>query len=281
MVHVHQCDRAPAQEPLKHGIRLLADRNSAVARIKPPAGTSPYFLICDHASRRLPRVLGSLGLSPAELKSHIAWDIGVAGLVRRLADRLNAFLILQTYSRLVIDCNRPLGAPDSIATVSERTRIPGNEGLSRTDADLRAREIFHPYHDRIRAELDARRHGERPTLLVALHSFTPSFLGVSRPWHLGVLYNRDARLGRVLLDLIRREHDLNVGDNEPYAVSDDTDYTIVTHGERRGIPHVELEVRQDLIADEPGQTLWAVRLARLLEAAATRLIPCRSVSPVL
>jgi predicted N-formylglutamate amidohydrolase len=214
------------------------------------------------------------------LKSHIAWDIGVAGLAGRLADRLNASLILQTYSRLVIDCNRPPGVPDSIATVSERTRIPGNEGLSRTEAEIRAREIFHPYHDRIRAELDARRQVEQPTLLVALHSFTPSFLGVTRPWHIGVLYNRDARLGRVLLDLIRREHSLSVGDNEPYSVSDDTDYTVTVHGEQRGIAHVELEVRQDLIADEPGQTLWAVRLARLLEAAATMLIPSRSVSPV-
>jgi predicted N-formylglutamate amidohydrolase len=273
MVQVYQLDRVPTQEPLKRGIRLLADRDSAVSRIKHPAGTSPYFLICDHANRRLPRVLGSLGLSLAELKSHISWDIGVAGLAGRLADRLNAFLILQTYSRLVIDCNRPPGTPDSIATLSERTRIPGNEGLSRTDADIRAREIFHPYHDRIRAELDARRHVERPTLLVAMHSFTPSFLGVNRPWHIGVLYNRDARLGRVLLDLMRRENGLIVGDNEPYAVSDDTDYTVAVHGEQRGIPHVELEVRQDLIADEPGQILWAMRLARLLEEASTMLIP--------
>ncbi len=264
---------------MKHGIRLLADSGAAVSRIKHPAGTSPYFLICDHASRRLPRGLGSLGLSPAELKSHIAWDIGVAGLAGRLADRLNACLILQAYSRLVIDCNRPLGMPDSIATLSERTRIPGNEGISRTDAEIRAREIFHPYHDRIRATLDARRHGERPTLLVALHSFTPSFLGVNRPWHIGVLYNRDARLGQVLLDLMRRENGLIIGDNKPYAVSDDTDYTVTVHGEQRGIPHVELEVRQDLIANESGQTLWALRLAWLLEEAATILIPRCDVSP--
>ena len=225
-------------------------------------------------------MLGSLGLSPAELKSHIAWDIGVAGLAGRLAARLNACLILQTYSRLVIDCNRPLETPDSITTLSERTRIPGNEGISRTEADIRAREIFHPYHNRIRAELDARRHVEQPTLLVALHSFTPTFLGVSRPWHIGVLYNRDTRLGQILLDLLRREDGVIVGDNEPYAVSDDTDYTLVVHGEQRGIPHVELEIRQDLIADAPGQTLWALRLTRLLDKAATMLIPHCKVSPV-
>lgn len=265
---------------MKPGVSLLAASGLAVARLKYPAGTSPYFLVCDHASRRLPRALGSLGLSPMELKSHIAWDIGVAGLASRLAERLNACLMLQTYSRLVIDCNRPLGAPDSIATLSERIRIPGNEGLSRTQADLRAREIFHPYHDRLRAELDVRRHEERSTLLVALHSFTPTFLGVNRPWHIGVLYNRDVRLSQILLDLLQREDGVIVGDNEPYAMSDDTDYTLVMHGEQRGIPHVELEIRQDLISDTPGQILWALRLARLLDKAAPMLISHGEVSPI-
>jgi len=258
---------------VKHGVSLLAASGLAVSRMKYSAGVSPYFFVCDHASRRLPRALGSLGLSPTELKSHIAWDIGVAGLADRLAERLNACLLLQTYSRLVIDCNRPLGTPDSIATLSERTRIPGNEDISCVEADIRAQKIFYPYHDRIRTELDARRHRERPTLLVALHSFTPTFLDVNRPWHIGVLYNRDARLGQILLDLLRCEDGVIVGDNEPYAVSDDTDYTIVVHGEQRGIPHVELEVRQDLIADAPGQTLWALRLAQLLDEAAPLLIP--------
>jgi predicted N-formylglutamate amidohydrolase len=213
------------------------------------------------------------------LKSHIAWDIGVAGVARRLAEQLHACLMLQTYSRLVIDCNRPPGTPESIATLSEWTRIPGNEGISCTEADLRAREIFYPYHDRIRAALDARRHAERPTLLVALHSFTPTFLGVDRPWHVGILYHRDARLGQLLLDLLRREVGVIVGENEPYAMSDDTDYTLVVHGEQRGILHVELEIRQDLIADVAGQTEWALRLARLFGEAATILIPRYDVVP--
>lgn len=263
----------------KHGGSLLAESGRAVSRMKYPAGTSPYFLVCDHASRRLPRTLGSLGLSPTELKSHIAWDIGVAGLASRLAERLHACLMLQTYSRLVIDCNRPLGVPDSIATLSERTRIPGNEGLSCTEANLRAREIFYPYHNRIRAALDGRQHGERPTLLVALHSFTPTFLGVDRPWHIGVLYHRDVRLSQILLDLLRHEEGVIVGENEPYAMSDETDYTLVVHGEHRGLPHVELEVRQDLIAEVAGQTVWARRLARLLGEAVRILIPRCDVVP--
>jgi predicted N-formylglutamate amidohydrolase len=263
----------------KHSSGLLTQSGLAVSRLHYPAGASPYFLVCDHASRRLPRTLGSLGLSSTELKSHIAWDIGAAGLASRLAEQLQACLLLQTYSRLVIDCNRPLGTRDSIATLSERTRIPGNEGLSCTEAAIRAQAIFSPYHNRLRAALDARRHAERPTLLVALHSFTPTFLGVNRPWHLGVLYHRDARLSQILLDLLRREKGVIVGDNEPYAMSDDTDYTLVVHGEQRGIPHIELEVRQDLIADVAGQTVWALRLARLLSEAATILLPHCDVFP--
>jgi predicted N-formylglutamate amidohydrolase len=234
-------------------------------------GASPYFLTCDHAGRRLPLKLGSLGLSAAELDGHVAWDIGTAGLAQRLAKALDAFLILQTYSRLVIDCNRPPRSPGSIVTLSEHTAVPGNRMVSDAEAESRAREIFHPYHDRIRRELDARLHRKQPTLLVALHSFTPVFDGAARPWHAGVLYGRDARLGHVVLDLLRAEAGLTIGDNQPYDVSDETDYAIPVHGERRGIPHVELEIRQDLIADDAGQATWAARLARLLTLALPRL----------
>ncbi len=121
--------------------------------------------------------------------------------------------------------------------------------------------------------LDARLHRQQPTLLVALHSFTPVFDGTARPWHAGVLYGRDARLGRVLLELLRAEDSLSIGDNQPYDVSDETDYAIPVHGERRGIPHVELEIRQDRIADDAGQAAWAARLARLLTLATSRLFP--------
>jgi predicted N-formylglutamate amidohydrolase len=172
----------------------------------------------------------------------------------------------------VIDANRPPGSPQSIVTLSERTRVSGNEGLSRADAEAREREIFHPYHDRIRAELDRRAQAERPAIVVALHSFTPRFLDKDREWHAGVLYNRDPRLGRALLALLREELGLVVGDNEPYALGDATDYTIVTHGEKRGLSHVEIEIRQDLIAEASGQREWAERLARLLEQARARAL---------
>lgn len=251
--------------------RILADDEPAAFAIAHEEGRSPFLLTCDHADRRIPRRLDTLGLSPSELERHIAWDIGAAGLARHLADALDAFVILQTYSRLIIDCNRAPGSPGSIAELSEFTEVPGNKGLAKAEAAARARAIFRPYHRRIAAELDARATAMRPTVLVAVHSFTPVFRCVARPWHVGVLYNRDRRFGGILLDLLRADPELCVGDNEPYAISDDTDYTIPVHGERRGIPHAEIEVRQDLIADEAGQAEWAERLAGLLDRAYDRL----------
>src|SRR5262249_36870329 len=151
------------------------------------------------------------------------------------------------------------------------TAIPGNEGLSVEQKDTRRREIFDPYHRRIVAAIDARMHAWRPTVLVALHSFTPVYAGVARPWHIGTLYHRDAVLPRLLIQHLRREGDLVVGDNEPYAVSDLTDYTIPVHGEARGLINTGIEIRQDLIADQSGQQAWAERLARILGEIATTL----------
>ena len=235
--------------------------------VQGPDGPAAFFIVCDHAGNLIPRALGSLGLSAQQLNRHIAWDIGAVGVARRLGASLGATTVWQRYSRLVIDCNRPLDAPDSIVRESERITIPENEALPAGAAESRAREIFHPYHDEIRRLLDGRQAAGRPTVLVAMHSFTPSFLNVARPWHVGVLHNRDARLARPLLRALRDEGDLVVGDNEPYAASTLTDYSIVDHGERRGLPHVELEIRQDLIADERGQEAWAARFARLLPLA--------------
>jgi predicted N-formylglutamate amidohydrolase len=232
---------------------------------------SPFLVTCDHAGRLLPRALGDLGLSAAELERHIAWDIGAAPVAERLARALDGFLILQTYSRLAIDCNRPLDSKSSIATLSEATEIPGNQQLSAGEAQRRAEAIFHPYHRCIEGELERRRRGGIATVYVAVHSFTPRYLGVDRAWHAGILYGRDPRLARVLLGLLRSEPGLLIGDNEPYFVSDLTDYGVVQHAERRGLLHVELEIRQDLVAHEAGQTEWAERLARALGDALTRL----------
>ncbi len=212
----------------------------------------------------MPRRLGSLGLPPEELRRHIASDLGAAAVARGLAQRLDAFLILQNYSRLVIDCNRPPGSGQSVLQISEATPVPGNRSLSPGDLLARQREVFEPYHDRIRSALDERLASNRPTILIAMHSFTPVFHGVMRPWQVGVLYHRDRRLADLLLRQLRREADLVVGDNEPYSVTDDTDYTIPEHGERRGLLHAGVELRQDEIADEAGQIAWTERMAKVL-----------------
>ena len=246
---------------------LLAADEPAPVNVYRAEAASPLFLVADHAGNLLPRALGRLGLDEAECRRHIAWDIGIGGLGSILADALDATLIRQNYSRLVIDCNRPPGTPTSIPQISELTRIPGNEGLSQAHKKARANEIFWPYHRRIEAELNRRRAAGRPTALIALHSFTPAFKGVARPWHAAVLYHRDPRLSHAIAALLKAEAGLVIGDNEPYSVSDTTDYTIPVHGERRSLPHCLIEMRQDLIADEAGQRAWALRLARLLPVA--------------
>lgn len=253
--------------------RLLEADEPSPVEVLNPEGRSMFLLTGDHAGRRLPRALGSLGLSEHELSRHIAVDIGVAGLARHLARELDACAILQTYSRLAIDCNRPLGSPESIASLSELTPIPGNRNPSAHDVRARQSEIFAPYHSRITAELDRRAQAGHATLLVMLHSFTPSFLGVARPWHVGVLYHRDARLAKALLTLLRQQGDLVVGDNQPYSAGEDTDYAVPVHGERRGLPYVELELRQDLLDDEVSQHRWAARLAPLLQQAQFSAMP--------
>jgi predicted N-formylglutamate amidohydrolase len=244
--------------------RLLApDEPPAVVTLH-PNGASPFLLVSDHAGRRIPRALGDLGVSESELRRHIAWDVGIEPVVRFMADELDAHAILQPYSRLVIDCNRPFQSEGSIAKISEDTPVPGNVKLTADEIAARQREIFAPYHDAIAAELDRREREGVPAFLVAMHSFTPVYKGVARPWHSGVLYNRDSRFAAFVLRLLREEDAMTVGDNEPYTVSDDTDHTIPVHGEQRSLPHVAIEIRHDLIENEADQRGWARRMCRVL-----------------
>jgi len=228
-------------------------------------------LAADHAGCLIPRALGDLGLDAVERSRHIAWDIGIAGVTERLAGMLDATAVLQVYSRLVIDCNRAPRHPTSIPTISELTPIPGNDGLSKEDRAARRQAIFDPYHAALTTLLDRRKQTGHRTVLVAMHSFTPVFKAVARAVQVGVLYHHPTRLSQIMLDLLRAEGDLAVGDNEPYAITDDSDYTIPVHGEGRGLDHVEIEIRQDLIAEPAGQAAWAERMARLLTEADRRL----------
>ena len=242
---------------------LLGADDPAVFTVHNPRGTSPFLLLADHAGQRVPQVLQDLGLPQAELDRHIGWDIGIAGTTRALAKRLDAWAIEQTYSRLLIDCNRPLVSPTLIPEISDGTTVPGNLGLDPQLRQQRIDAIHAPYHQRIDTELDRRRDAAVPTLLVMMHSFTPAMNGAQRPWHVGVLYHQDTRFAHALLQTLREEGDLVVGDNQPYSVSSSSDYAVPVHGEDRGLVHVELEIRQDLIADAAGQQAWAERLERI------------------
>ena len=239
---------------------LLDSDEPAPAGIINADGASPFLLVGDHAGTAIPRRLGTLGVSPQDRARHIAVDIGIRAVGERLAARIDASFIHQPYSRLVIDCNRDPASADAMPTVSDGTAIPGNQGLGEADRQRRIAAIHHPYHDRIAAEIAARTAAGRPTILIALHSFTPVMAGVARPWHVGVLHWRgETGFARALLATLGEEAGLIVGDNEPYRM-DETDYTVPRHAVTAGLPYAEIEVRQDLIADLGGQEEWAVRL---------------------
>jgi predicted N-formylglutamate amidohydrolase len=257
---------APGEE-----YRLLAADEPAPFVASGLAGRSPFVIVVDHASARIPRRLGDLGLPAAELARHIAWDIGALAVATQVAAALDAPLVAQNYSRLVIDCNRDPAVPSSIPGVSEWIEIPGNIGLGAAEIEARRREIFEPYHERIRALLDERAAAGQDTIVVAQHSMTPVFKGERREMHAAILYNRDRRLAGLMLDLLRREPDLLIGDNEPYFVSDETDFTVPRHAEARGLAYVEIEIRQDLIDSPAGQAEWARRLTGTLREAARAL----------
>lgn len=246
---------------------LLASDEPTAFRVLREAGTSDFVFTADHAGKRIPRSLGNLGVAAPDLERHIAWDIGIAGVTEHLSAALDATAVLQTYSRLVIDCNRDPSWPSAMPVLSEYTEIPGNQDLSASDRAARTNEIFRPYHDRIASLIDARVAAGRPTILVAMHSFTPVFKGEPRKIEVGVLYFRRTRLAEIMLDLLRQEPDLTVGENAPYALTENSDYSIPFHAERRGLEHVEIEIRQDLITTSEGQAAWANRFARLFTAA--------------
>ncbi len=248
---------------------LLQPGDPPPVTVANPGAKSPFVIVCDHAGRVVPQSLGRLGLPDEAFETHIAYDIGAAALAGRLGRALDACVISQTYSRLVIDCNRAPGHPGSIAEVSDGVAIPANLALTPEKIAAREAEIHRPYHDRIALELAARSEAGLPTVLVCQHSFTPSMAGFDRPWHIGVLHLGDSPVSSIMLDVLAAERDLTVGDNEPYAM-DRIDYTAPRHAIGPNRDMLELEVRQDLISDEQGQALWAERLARLLPMALAR-----------
>jgi len=229
-----------------------------------PHGRSGVVLVCDHASNWVPPALRSLGLPATELERHIAWDPGALPLAQRLARLMDAPLVHATVSRLVLDVNRDPAHAGSIVTISEDTQIPGNVGLAAAERLRRVRTIYDPYHERLAGTIGAQLARHPDLAVVAVHSFTPVWRGLARPWHIGVLSDHDRRMADPLLALLRGERDLTVGDNEPYAPSDGVYHTLERHCNARNLRSVLLEVRADLIGEPASVDRWAARLARAL-----------------
>ncbi len=231
-------------------------------------GRSPFLLTGDHAGRAIPQALGTLDLGPDDLARHIAWDIGVRALGERLSAALDAPFIPQRYSRLVIDCNREPSTQEAIPPIVDGSHIPANQQLSQAQKNARIAEIHQVYHAAIAQQIARREALSMPTILIALHSFTPKLGERVRPWDIGILHNgANDDFARALLRVLQSDGALIVGDNEPYHM-DATDFSIPHHAFARHLPYAEIEVRQDLIADEAGQSRWATILADALPRAA-------------
>ena len=222
------------------------------------------ILLCDHARNALPSEYGALGLPPGEFERHIAYDIGAEGVTRGLARRLGATALLTGYSRLLIDPNRGLDDPTLIMKLSDGAVVPGNRDIDATERQRRIERYYLPYHTAITREIDTLIAAHIRPILVSIHSFTPAWKNVPRPWHAGILWDRDGRLPRLLLDGLRSDSSLVVGDNEPYHGALEGD-TLNTHGTKRGLAHALIEIRQDLIAEQSGVDEWVDRLALILE----------------
>jgi predicted N-formylglutamate amidohydrolase len=251
---------------------------SAVA-IERTDAPSPILLICDHASNHLPSRFGGLGLTADDLAKHFAWDPGALALSRRLSALLDATLVYGCVSRLVLDVNRHPSDDDSIVSSGDGRIVPGNADLKPDELERRAAEVYAPYHAAIEDLLTNRARRGQPSALVAIHTYTPRLRGVDRPWHCGVIFASDSRLGGPLVGALRAENGLVVGVNQPYAPSDGVYHTMARHGEAKGHPAVMIEVRNDLVSNEAGQEAWAMRLAPLLREAVQRVLDAGDAKP--
>ena len=249
--------------------KLIQDDEPAAFEVIRGAADRRLIIACDHASRAIPRSLGTLGLADRRLEDHIAWDIGAAAVTRILCRRLGGVAVLANYSRLVIDLNRDIGDATAIPAISDGVLIPGNVGLSETQRAHRVRELFNPYHEAVRREIMSLTSSDRVPAMINLHSFTPRQHGLTRPWDVGVLWDADARLALPLMARLRSSGDIRVGDNEPYSGRHPADYTHDHHAESLGLACAGIEIRQDLLADPEGQATWGDRLARVLESVLT------------
>lgn len=261
--------------PFSNGTLLLAEDEPGPFEVFNESGTIPVLLICDHASRYIPRALDGLGLGEEDLCSHIAWDIGSADVTRGLAQLLDAPAVLTNFSRLVIDPNRPQDNEHLVVTASCGVTIPGNLYVTPAEREARIAEFSEPYHAAVEGFLAAMLHKTRSVedlvpALISMHSFSPVIDGYERPWHISLLWDHDERLPVPLMEIFRKRGFI-VGDNEPYSGRDIHGYTIRRHSDPHGLPNVLIEVRQDLIDSPEGVTKWVNLLGDVLVPILTGL----------
>jgi predicted N-formylglutamate amidohydrolase len=214
-------------------------------------------LICDHASNLVPAELNDLGLPQAELQRHIAWDIGAAGITELLAARFDVPAVTCGTSRLVIDCNRHPTDRSAMPLVSDGTQVPGNLNLSESDRARRVAAYFTPYHDEIERVIQRKQADQPDLVFISIHSMTEAMAGIERPWQISFSWRDDARLSQPMIEVLRQRGDIVVGDNQPYDLDPAEDYSVPQHAIRRGLRHLQVEFRQDLVADSQGVADWA------------------------
>ena len=234
-------------------------------RVSNPDGRSQFVILCDHASNHIPEGFGTLGLDPDDLQKHIAWDPGALGVSQMMSRELDAPLVESCVSRLIIDCNRPLNAPDLVPSLSEVTTIPGNVDLDEAAKSQRAALSHKPYHAAIEKLARERAGKGLPgPIYVAVHSYTPVYRGVTRPWHVGIIHDDDDRVAAPLIAGLQALKQFIVGINEPYSPADRVYYTLERHASAYGLPAVMIEIRNDLISTPQEEQVWATTLSRLL-----------------
>ncbi len=239
-------------------------------RLVNESGQAPLVIICDHASNRVPLGYGDLGLGSAEFARHIAWDIGAAAITEMLAQRFDAPAILSTVTRLLVDCNRGFEDPNLTPAVSNGTEIPANRGISHQERETRWRTYHQPYHAAIAQAIDRKLASGRGPMVLSIHSMTPTLRGIARPWQIAVCWDTDRRLSAPVLDALRAHAGIVVGDNEPYSLDPNEDYSVPLHATRRGLEHLMIEFRQDEIVDAAGQRRWAKLFGDCLEHVLSR-----------
>lgn len=250
--------------------QLLSQSEPSPFYIQNAVSEAPVLLVCDHASCRFPEALGDMGLDPFARRCHLAIDIGAGALTECLSDSLGVTAVLAQYSRLVIDCNRELLDPGAFLEYGDGIVVPGNRSLSQADKNARAEEIYKPYHNAIDQQIKRLNAIGPPPAFIAIHSFTPVLNGESRPWQIGILWDTDARLPEIFLEEFRAAGFMT-GDNEPYSGKAPQDYTVDNHAEAIGLPHVGIEIRQDLISDIAGVERMAAVMHKIIAAIPERI----------